>query len=123
MKVLKNILDLDYLWPKVRVKGGAYGVNFLLNKSGVMGIVSYRDPNLKETLEAYKGIPEYLKKLSLNDKELESYKISSLAEYCHTKTTEEKVKIADNMYFSGIKRDDLEKELKEIKNKIGRASC
>ncbi|GAA0787852.1 insulinase family protein [Hathewaya limosa] len=116
MKVLKNILDLDYLWPKVRVKGGAYGVNFLLNKSGVMGIVSYRDPNLKETLEAYKGIPEYLKKLSLNDKELESYKISSLAEYCHTKTTEEKVKIADNMYFSGIKRDDLEKELKEIKN-------
>lgn len=116
MMVLKNILDLDYLWPKVRVKGGAYGINLLLNSKGNVGIVSYRDPNLKETFEVYKGIPDYLKNLNFTDKELESYKISALAPYCHTKTIEERVYFADSMYFSDIKREDLERELKEIKN-------
>lgn len=116
MMVLKNILDLDYLWPKVRVKGGAYGINLLINSKGNVGIMSYRDPNLKDTLEVYKGIPDYLKKLNFTDKELESYKISALAPYCHIKTIEEKVCFADYMYFSDIKREDLERELREIKN-------
>lgn len=116
MKVLKNILDLDYLWPKIRVKGGAYGINIINNCKGIMGIVSYRDPNLKATLDVYKGIPEYLENLSLTKKELDSYKISALAPYCHTKSLDEKIREADYMYFSNIKRQDLERELDEIRN-------
>ncbi|MFX0549336.1 insulinase family protein [Hathewaya histolytica] len=116
MLVLKNILDLDYLWPRVRVKGGAYGINTLINSKGDIGIVSYRDPNLKQTLNVYRGIPEYIKNLNLTEKELESYKISTLAPYCHTNTIEEKVHFADYMYFCDLKREDIEKELKEIKN-------
>lgn len=115
MKVLKNILELDYLWNKIRVNGGAYGANIIMNAKGVMAISSYRDPNLTKTLEAYNGIPRYLSELKLTNKELDSYKISALAEYCNSKSLDEKIAYADSMYFSNTKRSDIEKELWEIK--------
>ena len=54
--VAKGIIGLDYLWNKVRVQGGAYGCPMVITRAGNIGFASYRDPNLKETLEAYKKV-------------------------------------------------------------------
>ena len=51
LAVIKNILNRDYLWNNVRVKGGAYGSGFSIAKSGNSYFYSYRDPKLKETFE------------------------------------------------------------------------
>ena len=59
-EILKVILNYDYLWINLRVKGGAYGCMSGIGRSGDGYFVSYRDPNLKETNEVYEGIPEYL---------------------------------------------------------------
>ena len=57
MKILQVILSYDYLWLNIRVKGGAYGCMSGFGRSGEGYLVSYRDPNLKETNEIYEGIP------------------------------------------------------------------
>ena len=69
--VVSRYLRTAYLWDRVRVRGGAYGAFTMLDDiSGVFRMVSYRDPNLKRTLEAYDGAAKYLASLDLHGDEL-----------------------------------------------------
>ena len=56
LQILKVILSYDYLWQNVRVKGGAYGCMSNFNRIGEGYLISYRDPNLKKTMEVYEGV-------------------------------------------------------------------
>ncbi len=68
MAVISNLLRSDYLLQKVRIQGGAYGAfaTFNLN-AGVLTFLSYRDPNLTNTLRAYDGVAGFLRGLELSD--------------------------------------------------------
>jgi len=69
--VLNAVLRTCYLWDRVRVQGGAYGSQSSFDSlSGDYGLVSYRDPNLTETLDLYDQIADYIESLDISDKEL-----------------------------------------------------
>ena len=52
--VVSKFLRTGYLWDNVRVIGGAYGGFCTFNsKSGFFSFLSYRDPNLEQTLDVY----------------------------------------------------------------------
>jgi len=69
--VISKLLGATYLWDKVRVSGGAYGGFCRFDpRSGDFKYLSYRDPNLGKTLEAYDGAPTFLKDLDLGEDEL-----------------------------------------------------
>ncbi len=60
--VVSRFLRTSWLWDKVRVVGGAYGaMNSFSAQSGVFKYVSYRDPNLKQTLDTYDATPQFLR--------------------------------------------------------------
>ncbi|MDH5507212.1 MAG: insulinase family protein [Anaerolineae bacterium] len=69
--VINRFLATTWLWEKVRVQGGAYGgfSTFDAN-SGVFNFLSYRDPNLLDTLQTYDGTPGFLRELDLSPSEL-----------------------------------------------------
>ncbi|RPJ47140.1 MAG: peptidase M16, partial [Chloroflexi bacterium] len=68
--VNKHIND-NWLWNKVRVQGGAYGgFSSFDSQSGILNFLSYRDPNLLQTLEIYNQTGEYLKNLEIDEAEL-----------------------------------------------------
>ena len=68
--VITRYLRTAWLWEKVRVQGGAYGGFCSLNQySGMFNYLSYRDPNLQKTLDAYDGTPGFLRNLSLDKDE------------------------------------------------------
>jgi Zn-dependent M16 (insulinase) family peptidase len=49
-------LSTGYLWDKVRVEGGAYGGMSMMSVSHpVFACASYRDPNIKSTIEHFTG--------------------------------------------------------------------
>ncbi len=112
--VLANILNYNYLWPEVRVKGGAYGVYVSLSYEGLIGFCSYRDPHLQETLDRYKNIVNFIANLNLTNAELLDFKIgvfSNLDLPLHNKFKGEKA------LFSYLKKEnkaDLDKIRKEI---------
>ncbi|RLB35040.1 MAG: peptidase M16, partial [Deltaproteobacteria bacterium] len=69
--VITRYLRNSWLWEKVRVEGGAYGAFCLFDRlSGVLTLVSYRDPNIFKTLEAFEGAAGFLKGLDLSATEL-----------------------------------------------------
>ena len=64
LKILSVIMNYEYLWSNIRVKGGAYGCMSGFFRNGDSYFVSYRDPNLEKTNEVYEGVTEYLWKNS-----------------------------------------------------------
>lgn len=70
--VITRFLRTGWLWDRVRVQGGAYGAFCRLNRlSGVMSLLSYRDPNLERTLETYDKTAQHLQQLDLSQHEID----------------------------------------------------
>jgi len=79
--VIGKYMGLTWLWDKVRVQGGAYGgFSTFNNRSGVFGFLSYRDPNLMETLQVYDETAVFLRTLDLSQEELEKTIIGSIGD-------------------------------------------
>ncbi|MDY6879969.1 MAG: insulinase family protein [Thermodesulfobacteriota bacterium] len=69
--VITRYLRTAWLWDQIRVKGGAYGVFCLFDRhSGTMTLVSYRDPNISETIDVYDRTARFLREIRLPDTEL-----------------------------------------------------
>jgi presequence protease len=69
--VITRYLRNAWLWEKIRLQGGAYGAFCFFDKhSGALTFVSYRDPNLLKTLDAFDGSSDFLKNLGIGDDEL-----------------------------------------------------
>ena len=79
LSVLRTILSYDYLWTRVRVRGGAYGAMCSFSRDGEGGFVSYRDPNLEETLAVYRELPEYVADFEASDRDMTKYLIGTLS--------------------------------------------
>ena len=71
IEVIAHYLRSTWLWERIRVHGGAYGGFCVFDQySGVFGYISYRDPNLTETLDNYDGTSTFLRTLDLSEDEL-----------------------------------------------------
>lgn len=78
--VLQNILNYDYLWIRLRVKGGAYGCMSGFGRDGDSYLCSYLDPKLAETNEVYEQLPQYLREFSADSRDMERYIIGTISE-------------------------------------------
>jgi Zn-dependent M16 (insulinase) family peptidase len=80
-EVVVRLISQSYMWDKVRVLGGAYGGGCSLSHhSGTFSCYSYRDPNLKSTLEVFDAIASYIENLKLDDKEIEQLIIGAVGD-------------------------------------------
>jgi len=80
LSVLKVIMGYDYLWNNVRVKGGAYGCMSGFTHVGNAYLVSYRDPNLKETLDIYKAAADYISRFECSERDMTKFIIGTIAD-------------------------------------------
>ena len=79
MLVLATMLRYEYLWTRIRVQGGAYGANAVFDRNGVMYFSTYRDPQLKSSLETFRALPDWLDRLELTDREMTKYVIGTMS--------------------------------------------
>lgn len=114
MLVLKTVLGIDYLWNKVRVQGGAYGAFANLVRSGNFMFASYRDPNIKETLEAYDSSVEYLNNFTTTEREMLKYIIGTISELDMPLTPSMAGETAISYYMRGISHEDRVKERNDV---------
>ena len=80
LKVLKVMMGYDYLWNRVRVKGGAYGCMCSFGKSGDSYFVSYRDPNLEKTVDVYEKAAEYVEGFEADERTMTQFVIGAISE-------------------------------------------
>ncbi len=78
--VLSRILSLDYLWNRVRMRGGAYGCGASIDREGALRLSSFRDPNVTSTYETYRAIPEYLREFEATTSDMTRYIIGAFSD-------------------------------------------
>ena len=116
LRLLRIILSYDYLWINVRVKGGAYGCMNTFLRSGESYFVSYRDPNLSDTLDVYDRIPEYIKSFSPDERDMTKYIIGTFSALDTPMNPEAKGSRSLSAYLEGITYEQIQKERNEILN-------
>ena len=116
LRLLRIILSYDYLWINVRVKGGAYGCMNTFLRSGESYFVSYRDPNLSDTLDVYDRILEYIKNFSPDERDMTKYIIGTFSALDTPMNPEAKGSRSLSAYLEGITYEQIQKERNEILN-------
>lgn len=114
LKILQVIMSYDYLWLNIRVKGGAYGCMSGFGRSGEGYLVSYRDPNLKETNDIYEGITGYLEAFKVDERDMTKYVIGAISNLDTPLTPSLKGARGLSAYLSGVTAEMLRKEREEI---------
>lgn len=114
LRVLNNILRSSYLYQELRVKGGAYGNMSDFTLGGYLYFVSYRDPNLRETLEVYNTIPEFLRNFDCDKREFDKYIIGEISSLDFPLTPEGIGDKADEDYITGFTFEDRQQIRDEV---------
>jgi Zn-dependent M16 (insulinase) family peptidase len=99
---IDTFLRTSWLWEQVRMKGGAYGAFSIFDyRSGVFDFVSYRDPNLLDTLAAYDATASFLKEVELHKDELVKSVIGAIGRLDAYQLPDAKGYTALNRYLLG----------------------
>ena len=114
LQILKVILSYEYLWQNIRVKGGAYGCMSNFNRIGEGYFVSYRDPNLKRTMEIYEGITDYLKNFTVSERDMTKYIIGTISNIDQPMTPSAKGDRSMNLYMNHVSPEMIQRERSEI---------
>ena len=101
LPVLANILNYEYLWPQIRVGGGAYGCGFLSQDSGDFGFYTYRDPQPGRSLDVMDCAGAFLEEYCAANPDLTRYIFGAVSELDPLRTDAEKMETAENRYFRG----------------------
>lgn len=114
LRVLKVMMGYDYLWNNIRVKGGAYGCMSGFSRNGDSYFVSYRDPNLKETIDIFEGVTEYLKGFDADERTMTQYIIGAISALDIPLTPQGKALKSLSSFMTGLDESILQKERDEL---------
>lgn len=101
-KLLSQILSLDYLWNRVRVRGGAYGCSASVNDCGVVTFSSFRDPNVAKTYDVFNTTADYLRTFNADETTMAGYIIGVIAALDKPGMPKARSRVADARYFAAM---------------------
>lgn len=112
-RVAANILSLSYLWPAVRVRGGAYGTDLQVASNGTMFCYSYRDPSPASSLEAYGKCADFIEDYVRSGQDIDKFIISTVASADPLLTPKREGTAADMLWIAGLTDDIRAKNLRD----------
>ncbi|WP_284152724.1 insulinase family protein [Desulfofustis limnaeus] len=114
-EVLKTYLTRDYLWNTVRQMGGAYGCFSQFNfVTGNIALISYRDPQVRKTFQAFERIPSVIAGIDLSPHALDQLIIGTYGSFDPHQSAAARGATARNEYLSGITVTEKQQRLREI---------
>ena len=114
LKVLNVMMGYEYLWTNIRVKGGAYGCMCGFGRTGDCYFVSYRDPNLGQTIEVYENAADFIENYDAGERTMTQYIIGTFSQLDMPLTAAGKGRRSREAYFRGITLDMIQKERNEV---------
>ncbi len=111
---LSHIVNCDYLWSEVRVKGGAYGCSMGVTRSNVLFLTSYRDPNVEQTYNTYKEVGKYLDSFETSDEQFKSLIIGALGDLSSVSSNQMLIDKMDLWYITSYTKEEELKRKQEV---------
>ena len=114
LRILRTILNYDYLWMNIRVQGGAYGCMSGFGRGGDTYFSTFRDPNLRRSNEVFNGIAAYLKQFDADERDMTKYIIGTISSLDTPLNPSAKGYRSMVAYFSHLGQEDVQRERDEI---------
>lgn len=114
LRVVRHLLNYDYLWNNVRVKGGAYGVSCNFTRECEGYFTSYRDPNLTSTIETYKKAADFLAGYDASKREITKTIIGTISGMDTPLTPAMKGKRSMSLYLSENSLEELQEQRDQV---------
>jgi len=109
IRVITRYLRTSWLWDRIRVRGGAYGAFCNFDKfSGVLTFLSYRDPNLLETIEAFDETAGFLRNSDLSSDEFTKGIIGAIGDMDTYRFPDARGYVSMVNYLTGNTEDDIQ---------------
>ncbi len=114
LRVLKVILGYDYLWKRIRMKGGAYGCMSGFAKDGTAYFVTFRDPHLLRSVETFEKAGEYLRSFDADERTMTQYVIGAVSSLDRPLTPSMYGRYGLSGYLANCTMEDRQKERDEV---------
>lgn len=114
LRILKVILNYDYLWMNIRVQGGAYGCMSGFGRSGDACFSTFRDPHLRRSNEVFDKMPEYLRQFDADERNMAKYIIGTISGLDTPLTPLAKGCRSMSAYLCHLTQADVQQERDEI---------
>lgn len=114
LRVLRVMMGYDYLWNNVRVKGGAYGCMCSFGKTGDSYFVSYRDPNLRKTIDVFEKAADFIAEFDADERTMTQFIIGAVSDLDVPMTPATKGLYSLNAYMTGLTEEMLQQERDEL---------
>ncbi|RKM54081.1 insulinase family protein [Butyrivibrio sp. X503] len=114
LRVLKVMMGYDYLWKNIRVLGGAYGCMSSYAKNGDAAFVTYRDPNLDNSIKVFENASEYLRNFDEDDRVILQYIIGAISDLDTPKTPSGKGTYGLTAYMCNAKMENIQRNRDQL---------
>lgn len=115
LSVATRFLSTGYMWNNIRVLGGAYGGFARFSEAtGRFVFLSYRDPNLLQSLQIYQGAAEYLQEEQVSSEEVLQGIIASIGDLDSPMSPDQKGFASMAQFLSGESPADRQRYRDEI---------
>ncbi|MBN1829093.1 MAG: insulinase family protein, partial [Deltaproteobacteria bacterium] len=113
--VMTRYLRTAWLWDRVRVQGGAYGAFCSFDRmTGILSFVSYRDPNLLETLRVFDETADYLRLSDFSAAEVTKGIIGAIGDIDTYQLPDSKGYASMIRYLAGITDEERQRVRDEV---------
>ena len=108
------VLD-KYLYPKLRDQYGSYGVMHGLSEDFGLYIITYRDPNVKESFQVIDQIADFVAALEVDQDTLNNYILSAYAYYATAPGELSGAVSAEVTYLEGREQTENLQKMQQLK--------
>ena len=114
LQVLRSLMGYDYLWNRIRVKGGAYGCMSLFSRDGTGFLVTYRDPHLLQSVRVFEQAADYLRTFTADDVTMTKYVIGTISALDRPLGPRMQGSLSLAAWLCGRSEEDMQKTREEI---------
>ncbi len=114
LNVLQVMMGYEYLWTNIRVKGGAYGCMCGFGRNGASYFVSFRDPNLSQTIDVYENAAKFVEEYAADERTMTQYIIGAISEMDVPLTAAGKGRRSKSIYMTGTTYEMIQSERDEV---------
>lgn len=114
IRVMNQVLSREWLTNQIRVIGGAYGGFCNFSPSGQVYFASYRDPNLKETIDNFDGSTEFLNEFEPSEDAMTRFIIGTIARTDRPLKPSAEGNVAVSRYLEKVTQADIQMERDEV---------
>ena len=84
------------------------------NRIGEGYLISYRDPNLKKTMDVYEGVVDYLENFSVSDRDMNKFVIGTISNIDRPMNPAAKGSRSMNLYMNHVSEEMIRTERNQI---------